>query len=223
MAGIQIISAGGFVIAGEEEARSPLQVALVPGGGNSYRYAGFTGTIAAATAANSEVLQFRFVSGTKTYAVVEKIVLDGVGLVAVATAAGPIGFHATIARAWTAAGSGGTRISMTADNLQMETSEPNSQVNDLGIATTGALTAGTKTLDANSIGQAIGGVGTALVTSYTGGSLIPPQPFIDATEGNSPLVLANQEGFVIRTTHAGPAGLTYVAGFSVVWREVTAF
>jgi hypothetical protein len=36
-------------------------------------------------------------------------------------------------------------------------------------------------------------------------------------------VLANQEGFVVRTTHVGPAGFTYTAGFKIVWAEVTAF
>lgn len=222
MAGIQLVSGGGVVIAGPEEAHNPLQISIEPGAGNWYRYAGFTGTIGAALAANSEVLQFRFVSGTKSFALVHKIVFDGMGVVAAATAAGPIGFYATVARAWTAAGSGGTRIAMTGDNLQMETAIPNSQVLDLGIATTGALTAGTKTLDANGIGQAIGGIGTGAITVYGGTCVIPPQPLFDAT-GLNPLVLANQEGFAIRTTHAGPAGLTYAAGFTVYWREVTAF
>tara|TARA_R110000868_G_scaffold340880_1_gene601727 strand:+ start:7011 stop:7682 length:672 start_codon:yes stop_codon:yes gene_type:complete len=223
MAGIQLVSAGGLVIAGGQEASSPLQVTLMPSGGNAYRFSSFTGTIAAALAANSEVLQFRFVSGTQTYAIVEKVVLDGMGLVAVATAAGPVGFQMVVARAWTVAGSGGTRIAMTGDNLQMETAEPNSQVNDLGIATTGALTAGTKTLDANAVGQVIGGVGTAAITNYGAGTLMPTQPFMDASDGNSPLVLANQEGFIIKTTHTGPAAFTYTVGFTVVWREVTSF
>lgn len=223
MAGIQLLSAGGLVVAGREEARAPLQVVNMPNGGNAYRYAGFTGTIAAALAANSEVLQFRFMAGTKTFAVIEKVIFDGIAIVTAATAAGPVGFHMTPARAWTVAGSGGTRIAMTGDNLQLETAEPNSQVQDLGIATTGALTPGTKTLDANAIGQAIGGVGTAAITAYASAPLIPNQPLLDATGGIAPLVLANQEGFVIRTTHAGPAGLTYVAGFTVVWREVTTY
>lgn len=223
MAGIQLISAGGTTIAGREEARAPIQTSNLPTGGNYYRYAGFTGTIAAATAANSEVLQFRFVSGTKTFALVQKIIFDGLGIVAVATAAGPLGFYVTPARAWTVAGSGGTRIAQTGDNLQMETAIPNSQVLDLGIATTGALTAGTKTLDANGIGQAIGGVGTAAVTAYGPTSLIVPQPLFTMADAGMPLVLANQEGFVIRTTHAGPAGLTYAAGFTVQWCEVTTF
>lgn len=224
MAGIQLLSGGGLSLAGREEARNPLQVAPVPQGGNLYRFAGFTGTIPAALAANSELLQFRFVSGTKSFAIVEKIIFDGSAIITAATAAGPVGFMATPARAWTVAGSGGTRIAQTGDNLQMETAAPNSQVNDLGIATTTALIGGTKTLDANSIGQAIGGVGTAAITAIGGNSTVAsPQMLLDSTAGQPPLILANQEGFVIRTTHVGPAGLTYVAGFSVVWREVAAF
>jgi hypothetical protein len=154
---------------------------------------------------------------------VYKVIFDGLGIVAVATAAGPLGFALFPARAWTAAGSGGTRIAVSGDNLQMETALPNSQVNDLGIATTGALTAGTKTKDANAQGLAIGGVGTAAVTGYGPTSIVQPQALLNADAGGMPLVCANQEGFVIQTTHAGPTALTYVAGFTVVWCEVTAF
>jgi len=221
---IQIIGNGGVLVGSGEEASLPMHVAQFPPSGNAYRLAAFTGTIGAALAANSEVFQFRFVTGAgKSFAIVRKIMFDGLGIVAVATAAGPLGFNAIPARAWTAAGSGGTRIAVSGDNLQMRTSNPGSQVNDIGIATTGALTAGTKTLDANAIGQAIGGVGTAAVTAYGPTSIIAPQPLLDASSGGMPLVLANQEGFVVRTTHVGPTALTYVAGFTVDWIEVTAF
>ena len=221
---IQVLGNGGTVIGGGEEASAPLHVAAHPLAGNWYRYAGFTGTIAAATAASSEVLQFRFVSGTKSYALVYKVEFTGMGIVAVATAAGPLGFELVPARSWTAAGSGGTRIATTGDNLQTETALTQSQVSDIGIATTGALTAGTKTLDANAQGNRIAGIGTAAVTAYGSSSVIPPGHLLDSDgEGNQPLVLANQEGFVVRTTHVGPAGLTYVAGFKVVWAEVSAF
>lgn len=220
---IQLLSEGGKVFAGREEARSPQQSSLVPFGGNFYRYSGFTGTIGAALAANSELLQFRFLAGTKTFALITKVIFDGMGIVAVATAAGPLGFQLVPARAWTVAGSGGTRIAVSGDNLQMETAIGNSQVNDLGIATTGALTVGTKTLDANGQGQAIGGVGTGAVTIYGPTSLVMPQPLFDSISGRMPLVLANQEGFVVRTTHVGPTALTYVAGFTIEWCEVTTF
>lgn len=221
---IQAMGNSGIVIGGGEEASRPLHIARFPLAGNWYRYAGFTGTIAAATGAASEVLQFRFLSGTKTYALIYKIQFTGLGIVAVATAAGPLGFEYVPARSWTVAGSGGTRIATTGDNLQTETALPVSQVNDLGIATTAALTAGTKTLDANAQGNIIGGVGTAAVTAYGPSSIVSPGFLLDADgEGQQPLVLANQEGFVIRTTHVGPTGLTYAAGFKVIWLEVTDF
>jgi hypothetical protein len=221
---VQIAGNNGTIIGAGEEARKAGHVMVMPKGGNHYRYSGYTGTIGAALAANSEVFQFRFLSGVKSYALIHMIRFDGMGIVAVSTAAGPIGFEALIARSWTAAGSGGTRIAVTGDNLNIETVNPNSQVNDLGIATTGALTAGTKTLDANAIGGVLGGVGTGAVTIYGPTGLIAPTYlFEDGETGNCPIVLGNQEGFVIRTTHAGPTALTYAARFSVSWTEVTAF
>ena len=220
--GIQLIGNGGTIIGAGEEAAKPLHVAQYPIEGNFYRYSGFTGTIGAALAANSEVFQFRFVSGTKSFALVHYVRIDGVGIVAAATAAGPLGWNLTPARAWSAAGSGGTRIAVSGDNLQTETDLANSQVNDIGIATTGALTAGTKTLDANSQGQHILSIGTGAITVYAamalGGDL-----FNAPNEGIQPLVLANQEGFVIRTTHAGPATLTYTLGITICWSEVTEY
>jgi hypothetical protein len=221
---IQLLGNGGTIIGGGEEASLPLHIAQHPVQGNWYRFSGFTGTLTAALAANSEVLQFRFVSGAKSFALIYKVIFDGMAIVVVPTAAGPMGFQLVPARAWTVAGSGGTRIAVSGDNLQMETAAPNSQVNDLGIATTGLLTVGTKTLDANAQGQVIGGVGTAAITAYGNTGFMMPQPLLDASAaGGMPLVLANNEGFVVRTTHAGLAAMTYAAGFTVVWAEVTAF
>lgn len=223
--GIQVVGGTSGLLAGVgEEARKPLHTAQYPLSGNWYRYAGFTGTIGAAASAGAELLQFRFLSGTKTWALVYGIQFTGLGIVAVATAAGPLGFEIVPARSWTAAGSGGTRIATTGDNLQTETALPVSQVNDLGIATTAALTAGTKSLDANAQGNIVGGVGTAAVTAYGPTSIVPAGYLYNAGgEGGQPLVLANQEGFVVRTTHAGPTALTYSAGFEVIWLEVTTF
>lgn len=221
---IALLSNGGMALAGGEEARGPMHIQRMPKKGNWYRYSGFTGTIGAALAANSELLQFRFVSGAKTYGLVDSVKVDGVGIVAVGTAIGPLGFYLKPARAWSAAGSGGTRIAVSGDNLQMETALNNSQVSDIGIATTGALTAGTKSFDANGIGQVLSGVLTGAATVQQTGPLLSPAYMLNASvEGDMPLVLANQEGFSILTTHAGPTALTYVVGFTVVWCEVTVF
>lgn len=223
--GIQTIFNGGSIWQGGEKARGGQgHVMMMPGGGNHYRYSGYTGTIGAALAANSEVFQFRFVTGTKTRALVTHVEFEGIGIVAAATVAGVLGFQMVPARAWTVAGSGGTRIAVSGDNLQLETAIGNSQVNDMGIATTGALTAGTKTLDANAVGGVLGSVGTAALTAAVQTSPIAPGMFFEAYQNQEmPLVLENQEGFVIRTTHVGPASLTYVARFGVSWREVTEY
>jgi len=220
---IQISGNSGVIIGSAEEARRPLQVTQMPIGGNGYRLSAFTGTIGAALAANSELFQFRWLSGTKTRAIIQKVIFDGMGMVAVSTAVGPLGFMMKAARVWSVVGSGGTRIANTGDNMQLETAQPVAQVNDIGIATTGALTAGTKTKDANAIGQAIGGIGTAAITAYGPTSVVMPQPLLDASSGAFPLILADQEGFTIDTTHVGPAGFTYVAGFTVQWVEMAAF
>src|SRR5678816_24895 len=220
--GIQIIGNGGVVIGAGEEARKGMHVINMPLAGNAYRLSAFTGTIGAALAASSELLQFRFVSGTKSFALVRKVVLDGIGIVAVATALGPLSWQLVPARAWTVAGSGGTRNATSGDNMQRQTALPNTQVNDIGIATTGALTVGTKVKDANAVGQ-VGpwSIGTGAVTTYQ--LITAGQVFMDATESGMPLVLANNEGFVIQTGHVGPAGLTYSAGFTIDWCEVTAY
>lgn len=222
---IKLQAADNTILAGGEANRvSPLHIQNMPLKGNHYRASAFTGTIAAATAADAEVFQFRFVGGTKSYALVTQIKLSGAGIVAVATALGPVGFYVTPARAWTVAGSGGTRLALTTNNSNLETAIDPSQVNDIGISTTAALTAGTKTLDTSSIGQVIGGVMTGAVTTSQVSPLFPRVDlFSAADQGGMPLVLATQEGFVIRTTHVGPTALTYTVGFTVTWVEVTAF
>lgn len=221
--GIQLLGSDGAIVGGGETAVSPLHTVQMPLAGNWYRYSGFTGTIGAALGAGSELLQFRFVSGTKTFALVHKVTLEGIGIVAVATALGPLGFELVPARAWTVAGSGGTRIAVSADNLQTETALAGTQVNDIGIASTGALTVGTKTLDANAQGGSLLTIGTGAVTTYQMIANGPADMYNASDAGGQPLVLATNEGFVIRTSHVGPAGLTYVARLKVVWAEVTAF
>lgn len=193
------------------------------GTGGWYHADATSGTIGAALAANSELFQFRFVAGTMSLALVYRVMVSA-GMVAVATAAGPVGLSLVPARVWTGIGSGGTRLSLAGNNAKMRTSFPTSQVSDIGIATTAALTVGTKTLDTVGQGNALAHVGTAAVTAIPPGVLIQKTDLLDADgAGQSPLVLAGNEGFIIKTTHAGPAGLTYVIGVTIVWAEVAAF
>jgi hypothetical protein len=85
------------------------------------------------------------------------------------------------------------------------------------IASTAALTAGTKTLDTQPIGQYSAAFGTGTSIQW-----IPQFDLFHIDPGGeAPLVLATNEGFVIRATV--PATGTWQFGVTVCWAEVTAY
>jgi hypothetical protein len=209
------------------EAASPQHVVGMPlsyGAGGHYRIAACSGTIAAGLVANSEIFQFRYITATSRICVVQRIQISA-GTNLAATAAALTCFRATIARGWTVAGSGGTRFTLTGDQAQLRTSMAVSEVSDAGISTTGALTAGTKTLDTQDFGAVAFGIGTGALTTAVDLSLIPQTVlFGESDHGCHPLVLANQEGFVIRTgANAFPATMTWHFAVAVQWAEIPAF
>jgi len=194
------------------------------GAGGAYRLSMVSGTIAAALAANSELFQLRYVTSASRVALIHGISVSAGANVA-ATAAALLSLRATIARAWTVAGSGGTRATLTGDNQQLRTSHATSEVSDAGMATTGALTAGTKNLDSQDIGGVSYGVGTGALTTTPNFTLVPKTNLFGDFIGGlaSPIVLANQEGFVIRSGIIGPATMTWALTVDVAWSEVDAF
>lgn len=187
-----------------------------------YRVSAVSGMMAAALAANSEIFQFRWPDATRL-AVVTRIAISAGANVA-ATAAALLSVRLTAARAWTVAGSGGTRLTLTGNNQKLRSSMGTSLVNDAGIATTGALTAGTKTLDAQDLGGLSYGVGTGAITTALNLNLFPLTELlnIDASTDH-PLVLAQNEGFVIRTGIINPAAMTWAFTVNVSWAEVTSY
>lgn len=178
-----------------------------------------TGAITAAARTDEEILQFRW-AGATNRAVVYEIGLTGV-IATTAFAVGAISFKATAARAYTAAGSGGAAIAVTSDNMGTRTKKGNSSA-AIRIATTTNLTAGTQSLDANDLGQltthSSGGVGAA--TPIIGSIYLPTTVLFKAaiSDGQSPLYLRTDEGFVIRATV--PATGVWTAGVYVKWAEV---
>jgi hypothetical protein len=76
---------------------------------------------------------------------------------------------------------------------------------DCRISTTGALTAGTRTLDSNNLGQ----IGGFAATTTTGVVIAPTSNNLFAHDpGDHPLVLAQNEGFIIQNlTAMGAAGV----------------
>ena len=180
-----------------------------------YRLSMASGVMAAGLAAAAEVFQFRWTDATRL-AVVTKVVIDGAGGI-VAFAAGVTRFDIVVARAWTADGSGGTAATLTGNNQKMRTSFGTTLLGAARISSTGALTAGTKTLDTQAIGNAV-----ASTTATAGTVVMPPSILHHHDAGSShPLVLATNEGFVIRGTV--PATGTWTFALTIEWVEVTSF
>jgi len=206
---------------GQHVSSGPLNV----GAGGGYRLSMQSTTIAAGLAASAELFQFRYVTGAARVCLVHGINVSA-GANAAATAAALCALRATIARAWTVAGSGGARAVVTGNLQKLRTAFATSEVSDAGISTTAALTAGTKTLDTQDIGSVAFGILTGAITTSVSGIIVPKTNLLGDFGGTLayPLVLGNQEGFVIRTgVNAFPATLTWNLAVDVAWSEVDGF
>jgi hypothetical protein len=182
----------------------------------SYRLSMLSGTMAAGLAGNSEVFQFRW-SDASRLCVVTSIVWDGLSGSATAFTAGFGKVDVMVARSWTADGSGGTPATITGNNQKQRTSMGTTLLGAARVASTAALTAGTKTLDSQAIGQYSAAFGTATSTQW--------MPALDLFHvdpgGECPLVFAQNEGFVVRATV--PATGTWQFGVTVCWTEVASY
>ena len=182
-----------------------------------YRKSLISGTMAAGLAANSEIFQFRWTDATRLCAV-RRVTIDGLSGSATAFAAGLGNLQLYPARAFTASGTGGNAGTLTGNTGKMRTSMGTTLLGDVRIASTAALGVGTKTLDTDPIGQISLSFGTAVSVQY----IAVPTPLLGEDIGpEHPLVLAQNEGFMIRASV--PATGTWQFGVTVCWAEVTAF
>jgi hypothetical protein len=225
---IQIQGNGGVVADVDGTTFRALRVTVRPinyGSLGMYRSGAVSGTIGASMTANAEFFQFRWPDATNL-AVVYKVAVSASAIPTSAIVATLQSLVMTAARAWTAAGTGGTRLTLTGNNSKLRTSMGTSLVNDAGIATTGSLAVGTKTLDTNSLGALAYMVTSLTVSSAAiGPNLFDNTILFDADgEGFHPLVCAQNEGFVVRNgAVAMTAGMTWNLAVNVVWAEVAAF
>jgi len=182
----------------------------------SYRVSGLSGTMAAGLATNAEVFQFRWVDATRV-CVVTSVKFDGLSGSATAFAAGFGKVDMVIARSWTADGSGGSTLTLAGNNQKLRSSMNTTLIGGSRISSTAALSVGTKTLDAHPIGLYSAAFGTATSTQWI------PQNYLFHADpgGESPLVLTQNEGFVVRATV--PATGTWQFGVTVAWTELTAY
>lgn len=182
-----------------------------------YKVSMETGSVAAGQGADSEIWQFRWPDATR-FAVVTLIQVDHL-YATTAFAVGIARLRATVARTWSADGTGGATATLTGDNNQMRTTM-GASLATYRMATTAALGAGTKTFDAQDIGHVRSGIAaTANV------NLLDSKPTVlfnpSNADGEHPLVLAQNEGVVVRATV--PATGVWIAGITVRWIETAAF
>lgn len=158
-------------------------------------------TIAAGTGSAGHLLAFRWgdTGGNKMalrYLAAQFCLTTAFG------AAQEVGCEAFVARSFTASSSGGTAITLTTNNNKRRKGGATSLVTDARVATTAALTAGTLTLDAQAFGSTSGWAGAAgVVIAKT--VLFDARDTIHGESGiptRSPIILEQDEGFVVRNT-----------------------
>ena len=202
---------------------------LPVGNGGGYRLSQTSGTMAASLGANSEIFQLRYVTAAARVALIHGISLSAAVLtlpaVSTTIAVGPFVFRAAIARSWTVDGSGGSAATLTGNNQKLRTTHATSEVSTARTASTAALGAGTKTIDAQDIGSVVSSLIFATAAGAASGVLVPKTNLFGEFSGSLawPVLLANQEGIIIRIATAFPATMTWAFTVDVAWSEVNAF
>jgi hypothetical protein len=178
--------------------------------------------MAAGLAALAPIFAFRWTQASNL-ALIYSIEISAGANVA-ATAAANCAFSAVVARTWSVVDTGGTAVTPATNDCKLRASMGASLVNDVRISTTATLTAGTRTLDGQNLGQVAFGVGTGAITTAENLTLVPLTQLFGAKKSGMPLVLTTNEGFIIRTGNvAFPATMTWHFGVNVHWAEVAAF
>jgi hypothetical protein len=161
----------------------------------SYKQTVTTGavtTIAAGTASAGHILALRWApTPTSLYARLKSIEVEFL-LTTAFGAAQEVGFDAYVARSYSAASSGATALDFTGGTGKKLATYPTSQMTGR-IASAAAMTAGTQTLDTNAFARGslwAGAVGATLGPRY--------YDFTATPEGG--IMLANQEGIIVRNT-----------------------
>lgn len=206
--GAQSIVIGGTLPGGGNKIGT---VSLTNDAQNKYACALASGALAG-VGANGTVFSFRYTGAG--LAIIQKVRL-GVEVTTAFTAAQLIEFALVVARAFTASDSLGTAATLTGNNAKKRSSSASTGVGDIRISSTAALTAGTRTLDAQPF--VVDGLYSAGLVSGAAPELI------DFTDGriDGELVCATNEGFVITMpTAMGAAGVIRL-WVSVAWSEVT--
>jgi hypothetical protein len=151
-------------------------------------------------AANSAIFSLRNLSANP---IAIRSLGVGFALTTAFTTAQLVSFGLTFARGMTTSDTGGTAIAFTSNNAKARTSLGTLTSVDCRVAAAAALGAGTKVLDANTLGQT-GGWAPAV------GTIIAParNNLFQHDPGDHPIILAQNEGVnILNLTALGAAGV----------------
>jgi hypothetical protein len=225
---------GGLAEVGEASA-SALHVASKPipyGALGHYRIHTMTGTLAATLAAGTgtagHVFAFRWGDATRLCVITKfRTRFLPLTLFTAATLTDHTSFDAFIVRSYTASHASGTTLTPTGNNAKMRTSMGTSLVTDARISTTAALTAGTHTFDAFPFAQSLRKGNRVNPVAATEEVIMPTMDGMDMDydmgAGDHPIVLAQNEGIVIRNRTVWPAAGTGILSVLICWAEVNSF
>ena len=183
-----------------------------------YRFAQNIGLVVS-QAAGASLMSFRWGDATR-FAVINKVRLSLIQTAA-ATATIMPSFQVFIARGYSTSDTGGTVISTATNNTKKRTTMGSSLVTDARFSTVAAgLTAGARTLDALPVLE----MPTQQTITTPNATLYAAELDIGAGDGNHPIVLAQNEGLVVR----GPTVVFGVAGTAnlvveMSWAEVNSY
>jgi hypothetical protein len=213
MAGIQLVGNGGTVAEVDAAFRAarvttrPMEVGSL----GSYGLGGVSGVMAAGLGAAAPIFSFRW--GNANIALVRSIFMTL--SVATAFATGVSQWNLVVARSFTVSDSAGTNLTPTSNSSKFRTSFGTTLLTDARISTTATLTAGTRTLDGTDINT------LSLNSTQANQQIFQKVPLLDRDGDQWPLVLAQNEGFIIRATVAGTG--TWTFSVNVRWDEVASF
>jgi hypothetical protein len=190
----------------------------------AYGFSVTTGELAATLAANAVVLSARWGDATKIAAItaLRTRFLPRV-LFTAAQLTEATSFDAYIGRTFTGSHTGGTALTLTAPSFKRRNSFAATAFTDLRVATTAALGGGTVTADAHAFSQSIRKANRINPAAATE-EVIPPSADglnidFDASAGDHPIILVQNEGILIRNRIVWPAAGTGTLLIEMNWSE----
>lgn len=182
------------------------------GTGGCFQICSKSGIMAAGLTANSPIYSFRW-ANVQFNAILRRIRMQSWSLTTGFTV-GVANIDMFVCRNWTVADTGGTIDTLTGDNGNLRSAMPSTLLPELRHSSTAALTAGTRTKDAQPIESM-----TLEVTAAANKPFSPNGIKLFERLGNEhPLCFSNNEGFTIQMTV--PATGTWSWWITSEWDEV---